>query len=442
MLNKGFSFILILLNMYFVLFTAIFYIISKDLHRLRICIICGVIILRITSSKLARDLSNNCLGGRMPINKLGSNKPPILSTDTDSSSGATAANTNFRGRNASVAGTQQSAAFIPSSDVRTHSSIPSSEQKPGIAKRYAKLQHDYGADSRQPQSIERRASDSQYAKLEGQYSKFQHDYGADSRQPQSIEKRASDTQYAKLGSSGKKPSEATFRLAAKPKTSSRTSAEYDYAYTEANPRTPRRTSAEYDYAYTEVNPKPLPDEGEYSSLQHDYGKQDVRAPKPPAWLANREQQSTDISQSAAKSESSESSSTEYDDVVIQSKPSQPKSSQHEVDTNRRRMPSPPPPPIPARSYKAPPLPPRPAKPPPSISEHSDKSQSASQSPPPLPPRPAKPTTPPPLYSRADKPSVPPPLPPRTTQGSPKSQQSVAGTSESNMPGGIAKKADS
>ena len=359
----------------------------------------------------------------MPINKLGSNKPPILSTDTDSSSGATAANTNFRGRNTSLAGHQQSAAFIPSSDVRTYSSISSSEQKPGIAKRYAKLQHDYGADSRQPQSRQRRASDTQYAKLEGEYSKFQHDYGADSRQPQSIERRASDTQYTKLGSSGKKPSEATFRLAAKPRTSS-------------------RTSAEYDYAYTEVNPKPLPDEGEYSHLQHDYGKQDVRAPKPPAWLANREQQSTDISQSAAKSESSESSSTEYDDVVIQSKPSQPKSSQHEVDTTRRRMPSPPPPPIPARSYKAPPLPPRPAKPPPSISEHSDKSQLASQSPPPLPPRPAKPTTSPPLYSRADKPSVPPPLPPRTTQGSPKSQQSDAGTSESNMPGGTARKADS
>ena len=275
------------------------------------------------------------------MDPIGPNKAPVSSSSGVNTSRAspTTDTTGFRGRNVSTAEPPQSLRFLPSSDVQRHSPFSPSPQKVGLAKRfhiaedtstseseYAKFRHDYGADERPPKPAPRRASDSSYSKMEGEYSKFQHDYGADERPPEPTPRRASDSSYARLEHGQEQTSEDTSQSAVQTKPS-------------------RRGSEEYDYPYTDIKPKPRSRESEYSKLQHDYGKSDLRAPKLPERLAKLKMPSVD-DQLSRISENSKSQSAEYDDTEIQAKPEQ-----HDKADVKPRMSTPPPPPRPPKSSK-------------------------------------------------------------------------------------------
>ena len=302
------------------------------------------------------------------MDPIGPNKTPVSSSSGVSSSRAspTTATTGFRGRNVSTAGPPQSTHFLPSSDVQRHSPFSLSPQKVGLAKRfhiakdtetskseYAKFRHDYGADERPP--MPRRASDSSYSKLEGEYAKFRHDYGADERPP--MPRRASDSSYSKLegeyakfrhdyGADERPPmprraSDSSYELLehGQEKTSE------DTSQSAVQTKSSRRGSEEYDYPYTDIRPKPRSRESEYSKLQHEYGKSDLRAPKLPEQLAKLKRPSVD-EQLGMISENSKSQSAEYDDTEIHAKPEQ-----HDKADIKPRMPTPPPPPRPPKSAK-------------------------------------------------------------------------------------------
>ena len=387
--------------------------------------------------------------------KVGSNKPPVSSSsDTSvSSTKPTTASASFQERTVSVAGQQQSASFLPSSDVQQHSPIASSERKPKGPRKFAIVE---GASM---------STYEQVTKLRpGRY-----------EQSPALKKPASASQYSTLQFESKKQSEDTPRSTKSSQSAHSKGPDYDYPYTEIKLK-PRPGGDEYsklkhDRGNLDPEPKPIvrPEDPwaagskqnvrrqRYGSIPLELGKRGKRADQLAKMQGNPEPATEEYVDMAAQTgrhqqeeyvdmaaQTGRHQQEEYVDMAAQTGHHQQEeyvdmaaqTGRHRQDVSaaKQRMSTPPPP---ERPPKASAEPEQPLTPPP-IPKRPPKSSSASEtSMPPLPPRPSHPSAPPSLYTRTDKPSEPPPLPPRTNQNvaKPQSQdvrQQTAATSESDV----------